>query len=54
MVKCKNCGFENEKMIGPVICPVCGHIATPHTKKKTQKEKGEQVKEPVELIKLID
>lgn len=60
MVKCKNCGYNNEQAKRPMICPDCGHIAMPFVKvKKTkpQKVKEEKVEEQVlveELVELVE
>lgn len=50
MVKCKNCNHEIEGVKHPMVCPKCGHIMKPHTKKKSKKEKtGEDEVEKTEL-----
>ena len=52
MVKCKNCKKEIEQLFVPIICPECGHIMKPYTRKKKKTENNEEVIEEVEMKEL--
>lgn len=53
MIKCERCGYANDRIKVPMICPECGAIAKPFKVVK-KKQKDEHVEETVMLQELID
>lgn len=55
MIKCERCGYTNDKVNVPMICPKCGDVAKPYTiVKKKKKEENVIAEETVMLEKLQD
>lgn len=55
MVKCEICGYKNDKVKLPMICPQCGGIAKPYVVKERKSKKKDEtvvIKEEVTLQKL--
>lgn len=55
MIKCERCGYTNDKVNVPMICPKCGNVAKPYiVVKKKKKEENVIAEETVMLEKLQD
>ncbi|MFZ7132250.1 MAG: hypothetical protein ACOWWR_07825 [Eubacteriales bacterium] len=54
MIKCERCGYTNEKVSVPMVCPKCGNIAKPYIIKEKKKKDNAISIEEVVLEKLED
>ncbi len=54
MIKCEKCGYTNDNVMVPMICPDCGNIAKPYVMKEIEIEENVIAEEEITLEKFED